>query len=77
MLHLLPEGVRTMIRPPIMPTPGDIESWRMQAETIRRFGGVRLGDFDWPWVVLSLIQALDEAAARWNRRAPGGGGRDE
>lgn len=39
-------------------TPGrrDIEAWRLEAETAIRFGDVkRLGQFDWPRAVLSLI----------------------
>lgn len=40
----------------IVPTRRDIEAWRVEAETAIRFGGVeRLGQFNWPMVVLSLI----------------------
>lgn len=44
-----------MTREPIQPTRRDVEAWRAQAEAWNRFGGVKLGEFDWPWVVLSLI----------------------
>ncbi len=49
-----------MIREPITPTQREIQAWRLMAETYRNFGGVRLGDFDWPWVVLSLIAELEK-----------------
>jgi hypothetical protein len=40
----------------IVPSRRDIDVWRLEAETAIRFGGVhRLGQFNWPWVVLSLI----------------------
>lgn len=42
-------------RDPVTPTKADIAAWRAQAEAVVKFGGVRLGEFDWPWVVLSLI----------------------
>lgn len=47
----------------ITPTKADIEAWRAQAEAVNRFGGVRLGEFNWPWVILSLIHALEAPAA--------------
>ena len=46
---------------PAPPSRRDIDAWRVEAETAIRFGGVgRLGKFDWPRVVLSLI-------AEWER----------
>lgn len=50
---------------PSAPTPRDIEAWRLEAETALRFGGVsRLGQFDWPRVVLSLIQEWEKNNAQ-------------
>jgi hypothetical protein len=40
----------------IVPTRRDIDAWRLEAETCIRFGGVeKLGRFNWPLAVLSLI----------------------
>ena len=45
----------------IVPNQKDIDAWRLEAETAIRFGGVhRLGQFNWPQAVLSLIAAADE-----------------
>jgi hypothetical protein len=41
-------------------TPRHIEVWRLEAETAMRFGGVLLGQFNWPMVVLSLIAAVEK-----------------
>jgi hypothetical protein len=49
---------------PIVPTRRDIEAWRLTAEAARNAGGVKLGEFDWPWVVLSLIAEWEKAQAR-------------
>jgi hypothetical protein len=49
-----------MTRDPIVPEPWMITAWRIQAETARELGGVKLGEFDWPWVVLSLIQGWEK-----------------
>lgn len=49
-------GVTVERRSTIVPGPKDIEAWRMEAETAIEFGNAqRLGQFNWPWVVLSLI----------------------
>ncbi len=45
----------------IIPTQRDIAAWRLEAETAIRFGGVRrLGQFNWPVAVLSLIAELEK-----------------
>jgi len=49
-----------MTRDPVEPNQRDIVAWRAQAEAIQKFGGVKLGEFDWPWVVLSLIQEWEK-----------------
>lgn len=49
-----------MTRDPIVPGQRDIDAWRTQAETAIELGGVKLGEFDWPWVVLSLIQEWEK-----------------
>jgi hypothetical protein len=40
---------------PFVPTKRDIEAWRMSAQDADTLGVVKPGQFDWPWVVLSLI----------------------
>lgn len=45
---------------PIVPNRMDIEAWRLSAEVATKLGGVKLGEFNWPWVVLSLIAALEK-----------------
>jgi hypothetical protein len=46
---------------PIVPTRRDIDAWRLQAETAIELGDVtRLGQFNWPMVVLSLIQEWEK-----------------
>lgn len=44
----------------IVPTRRDVECWRLSAEWIIKFGGVQLGEFNWPQAVLSL-------AAEWEK----------
>lgn len=45
----------------ITPSHKDIDAWRLEAETAIRFGGVhRLGQFNWPQAVLSLIAELEK-----------------
>jgi hypothetical protein len=46
---------------PVVPTQGDIEAWRMEAQTRINFGGVRLGEFNWPQAVLSLIAEVEKS----------------
>lgn len=50
------EGTKVANKAPIVPNQKDIAAWRLEAETAIKFGVRRLGQFDWPWVVLSLIQ---------------------
>lgn len=38
-----------------VPTRRDIEAWRQTAQDADSLGVVKPGQFDWPWVVLSLI----------------------
>lgn len=38
----------------IAPTARDVEAWRLSAEWFVKFGGVKLGEFNWPQAVLSL-----------------------
>lgn len=48
----------------IVPSRKDIDAWRLEAETAVRFGGVhRLGQFNWPQAVLSLIAELEKSTA--------------
>jgi hypothetical protein len=49
----------------IIPSQKDIAAWRLEAETAIRFGGVhRLGQFNWPQAVLSLIAELEKSNAQ-------------
>lgn len=48
----------------IQPTQRDIDVWQLEAEHAIRFGGVeRLGKFNWPQAVLSLIAERKKATA--------------
>jgi hypothetical protein len=44
----------------IVPTRRDVEAWRLSAEWFIKFGGIKLGEFNWPQAVLSL-------AAEWEK----------
>lgn len=46
----------------IVPTRRDVECWRLSAEWVIKFGGVKLGEFNWPQAVLSL-------AAEWEKNS--------
>lgn len=47
----------------IVPTRRDVEAWRLSAEWFVKFGGVKIGEFNWPQAVLSL-------AAAWEKNNP-------
>jgi hypothetical protein len=64
---------RPIVRPvePIVPTSRDIEAWRLSAEAVNRLGGVKLGEFNWPWVVLSLIAEWEKHGEQNHQAAIG------
>jgi hypothetical protein len=48
----------------MVPTRRDIDAWRLSAQDADTLGVVKPGQFDWPWVVLSLIAEWEKNDAQ-------------
>lgn len=48
----------------IVPTVRNVEAWRLAAEAFIKYGDDRMGELDWPQVIISLCREWEKHNGR-------------